>query len=439
MILRPARVEQMRKAFDETKHPRDPGGEGGGQFTSGAGSGGAPAATPPPAPAATKPKPKAPDAKKPAVDEQTFSPGDTSSGGSAAAGGDGEGVVRPTGGTTTGPGSRPGSKPVEERDLLGIGGDTKTKKGEEHKVATGIMYLAPADESGIANLCPFASPDCKADCLKSSGRMIMDNAKNARMWKTQAMKDDPKGFVDRLETEVKSLVKATDKGTGRGKYMGFKPAVRLNGTSDIPWENMKGTDGKNLMEKFPDVQFYDYTKNPKRMASYSGGDFPKNYHLTFSRSELNDPNSKLFNPKFGNIDDVLKSGKGNVAVVFDTPTTKVKGTKTYANALPETFNGYPVIDGDQTDLRFLDPDGGHVIGLRGKGSAQHAESSASDFVYPTQHTGLKIKKPKKDVVGPTIAETYDPENPRVLNEAPELVAASDRWLPMEDIYGDEGE
>lgn len=390
-ILRPARVEAMRKAWDESKHPRDPGGEGGGEFTS-------------------------------------------TGGGSAAAEAP---VFRPTGGTTHGPGTRPGEKPVEERELLGIGGDTKTVKGEKQKVATGIMYLAPADESGIANLCPFASPDCKADCLKSSGRMIMDNAKNARLWKTTAMKADPKAFVDRLEKEVKSLVKATDKGTGRGKYMGFTPAVRLNGTSDIPWENMKGTDGKNLMEKFPDVQFYDYTKNPKRMASFGSGDFPKNYHLTFSRSELNDPASKLYNPKFGNIMDVLKSGKGNVAVVFDTPTTKDKDTKNFKHSLPESFNGYPVIDGDQTDLRFLDPEGGHVIGLRGKGSAKHAEASASDFVYPTQHTGLKIQpKPKKDVIGPTIADTYDPANPRVLNEAPELVAGSDRWLPLEDIYGD---
>lgn len=337
---------------------------------------------------------------------------------------------RPTGGTTRGKGTRPGEKPESERDLLGIGGDFKTVKGEKQNVATGIMYLSPADESGVANLCPFASPDCKADCLKSSGRMIMEGSKNSRMWKTKALKEDPKGFVDRLGKEVKSLERATSP-DGKGRYKGFTPAIRLNGTSDLPWENMKGTEGKNLMEMYPKVQFYDYTKNPKRIDEIDAGKFPKNYHLTFSRSELNDPASKLFNPKFGNIDEVLKRGNTNVAVVFDTPTDRFKDGEhkgEYENALPQTFKGYPVIDGDLSDLRFMDPKGGHIIGLRGKGAAKHDRADASKFVIPTitLKPGLKPKGETEKAAGMT----------RVLSQDPNLVAASDRWLPSDCIHGE---
>jgi hypothetical protein len=103
------------------------------------------------------------------------------------------------------------------------------------------------------------------------------------------------------------------------------------------------------MERHPDLTFYDYTKNPRRMEAYLAGDMPENYKLTFSRSETNEDLADKF----------VRRG-GNVAVVFTTP----KG-----DTLPKTYLGRPVIDGDEHDLRFLDPSG-VVVGLRAKGRAR---------------------------------------------------------------------
>jgi hypothetical protein len=118
----------------------------------------------------------------------------------------------------------------------------------------------------------------------------------------------------------------------------------LNGTSDLPWERID----PSLFALNPDVTFYDYTKIAGRFRG-----LPANYHLTFSRSETNDRIARSW----------LILGAGNVAVVFDTP----KG-----RALPSHWNGFPVIDGDTDDLRFLDPKG-VVVGLRAKGKARKGD------------------------------------------------------------------
>jgi hypothetical protein len=96
-----------------------------------------------------------------------------------------------------------------------------------------------------------------------------------------------------------------------------------------------------LMEHFPNVQFYDYTKWPSHLRQ----DLPANYHLTFSRSELTTSED---------IKREIDAGR-NVAVVFD--------------AVPDTWEGLPVIDGDANDLRFLDPTG-VIVGLKAKGAAK---------------------------------------------------------------------
>ena len=111
---------------------------------------------------------------------------------------------------------------------------------------------------------------------------------------------------------------------------------RLNGTSDIRWEKIKVREGKNIFELYPDVQFYDYTKNPKRFDDV----LPSNYDLTFSRSEVNHDIAM----------GLLKRGF-NVAMVF--------------NKLPETYEGFKVINGDDTDLRFKD-EKGVIVGLKYK-------------------------------------------------------------------------
>jgi hypothetical protein len=117
------------------------------------------------------------------------------------------------------------------------------------------------------------------------------------------------------------------------------------------WEDIQLFKGTNLFQHFPETQFYDYTKSFQRMAKFLGkhNEFPSNYHLTFSRSENNDAKCQM----------VLAMG-GNVAVVF-------------RNQLPKTWKGFEVVNGDDTDLRFLDKHG-VVVGLIEKGKAKKDES-----------------------------------------------------------------
>jgi len=176
----------------------------------------------------------------------------------------------------------------------------------------------------------------------------MRNVMAGRMRKSKLFLTDPRGFVDELARQIGTHVK-------RAARRKMRPVIRLNGTSDLPWENLRTSDGQSLMTLYPDVIFYDYTKNHARMLARRQ---PLNYHLTFSRSELNDADCLR----------VLANGD-NVAVVFDTR----KGA-----ALPDTWNGYRVVDGDANDLRFLDPRG-VVVGLRAKGDAKH---DAHGFVVP---------------------------------------------------------
>ncbi len=230
--------------------------------------------------------------------------------------------------------------------LLGINTNYKTIKSEKVGVLTGIIYMAPYNLSG-KNVCPGASAGCAAACLNTAGRGAMGVVQKARLKKTNRFWDDRKQFLNDLVNEITALEK-------RAAAKGLKAAVRLNGTSDLPYERYKvpGTD-KNIMQLFPEVQFYDYTKLENRIV---GQTLPANYHLTFSRAEDNDHK----------LDDVLKYT--SAAVVF-------------SGDLPETWRGYPVIDGDEHDARFTDAGPGVIIGLTAKGKARH---DASGFVVPSE-------------------------------------------------------
>jgi hypothetical protein len=168
----------------------------------------------------------------------------------------------------------------------------------------------------------------------------MNVVQAARLKKTNRFWDDRDQFLMDLAEEIRKLSKTAE-------AQGLKAAVRLNGTSDLPYERYKmpGTD-KNIMEVFPNVQFYDYTKLENR---FTGAQLPANYHLTFSRAEDNDHK----------LDEVLEHT--SAAVVF-------------AGELPETWKGYPVIDGDEHDARFTDAGPGVIIGLIAKGKARHDDS-----------------------------------------------------------------
>lgn len=223
--------------------------------------------------------------------------------------------------------------------LLSVSQDAKTVKGEAHGWLTAILYMLPHLQGGLGNLCIAASPECASMCLDTAGRGVFQSVREARMRRTREFFAGVRKFIDRLCAEIRALQR-------KARRLHLKLCVRLNGLSDVPWERMVGSDGRTLMETFPDVQFYDYTKRPNREALWP------NYHLTFSRSELNGAQCLT----------ELSRGR-NVAVVFSTK----RGAP-----LPAMWNGYRVIDGDLSDLRFLDPRG-VVVGLRAKGRARRAK------------------------------------------------------------------
>ena len=229
--------------------------------------------------------------------------------------------------------------------------NAKTIKGEALGYLTGILYLAPANESGVMNTCQFASEGCKADCLYTAGRGVFQQIKDARIKKTVFLKNDRAGFIAQLRKDIASLVR-------KAARQSLIPAVRINGTSDLAWLAMQ------LASEFPAVQFYDYTKLPKPWQRVRS-----NYHLTFSFSETNHDEAM----------SALEHGV-NVAVVFDTR----KG-----NELPAVWNGYTVIDGDMHDLRFLDKQDGMpvIVGLRAKGKAR---KSVTGFVQIASLSGEQI-------------------------------------------------
>lgn len=218
--------------------------------------------------------------------------------------------------------------------------NTKIKKGEKLGWLSFGIHLAPEKLSGF-NVCKDASLGCAAACLNTAGHGVFSSVQKARIAKTRLFFSDKKAFLSQLKKEIESAVKSASKKE-------LKPCFRLNLTSDLPWEKIK-LDGQTIFELFPQVKFYDYTKSPSRMSSFLAGEFPSNYHLTFSRSESNQVA----------VDAIMKSG-GNVAVVF-------------RKALPQVWNGRPVVNGDETDLRFLDPVG-VVVGLVEKGRAKKDES-----------------------------------------------------------------
>jgi hypothetical protein len=152
-----------------------------------------------------------------------------------------------------------------------------------------------------------------------------------------AFLEDRKAFSNQIKKDIDYIVR-------KAKKAGMIPCIRLNGTSDLPWHNIG-----EIMQTFPNVQFYDYTPSPFRMLQFLKGELPKNYHLTFSRKEDND----------GFVDTILEKG-GNVAVVF-------------ADKLPLKYKGKIVVNGDETDLRFLDAEN-VVVGLKAKGKGRKDES-----------------------------------------------------------------
>lgn len=252
--------------------------------------------------------------------------------------------------------------------LMNANGDAKTIKGLKKNWLTYIMYMSPFTQNskGI-NVCSHASAGCAAACLVGAGRGgFTDSVTRGRRNKTEYFLHNRVGFLEQLYKELTLISK---------KHKGENVAIRLNGTSDIRWEKFKVKDDKNLFELFPDLQFYDYTKNHLRFDQA----MPKNYSLVFSRSETN--HDKAI--------ELLNRGV-KVAMVFDNP--------------PSKFEGFDVINGDEDDLTFL-KNNGVIIGLKykmltGKG-ADNGKAFETGFAIRTKNAKTlplkKIKGSKKTI------------------------------------------
>lgn len=221
-------------------------------------------------------------------------------------------------------------------NLLSYNVDAKTVKSNKSlsEYITAIMYLSPADSVPGINLCITAkAAGCIHGCLHNAGRaQIFPAIHKARIRKTELFRDDQAEFMRQIEKDVRAFIRKAER-------MGKLPAIRLNGTSDVQWEKILCDNGKSLMENFPSVQWYDYTKIPSRKT-------PANYHLTVSYSEAHKAYA-----------DKVRKTEHNIAVVFRDKN------------LPVEFLGRRVINGDKTDLRFLDQTG-VVVGLYAKGRAK---------------------------------------------------------------------
>jgi hypothetical protein len=224
--------------------------------------------------------------------------------------------------------------------LLSVSSDSKTVKGEKIGILTGILYLSPANTcSPCWTMCAYARiAQCEIPCLDTAGRGGMNSVKYARIRKTLMFKQYNAEFLALLVRDIERLQR-------KAKKRGLIPAVRLNGTSDVQWEYQK-IDGRTLFEIFPDIRWYDYSKIPNRKV-------PENYHITFSYSGISE-----FQPV---VQKQLNSNPTtNLAVVFD-------GT------LPANFLGRPVVNGDDSDVRFYDKPG-VIVGLTAKGDAKKDHS-----------------------------------------------------------------
>jgi hypothetical protein len=242
---------------------------------------------------------------------------------------------------------------------INAGGNAKTVKGDG-TYQTAIMYLAPSTASGMGNVCPMAiMAGCEKPCLYGAGRAeFLPSIPKARVAKTQRYFKSRSAFMAELVRDLEKFVRHCD-------AIDVRPAVRLNGTSDIQWEvahpvTRNGVAFASIFDAFPSVTFYDYTKIAKR--AYRA--LPGNYSLTLSYSGANAVYAAM-------ILQAARDTDTNIAVVYRTKKMRDAAMVGY-----EAFDGLTrrVTNGDETDMRFLDPKG-VIVGLYAKGKAGRADKS----------------------------------------------------------------
>ena len=254
--------------------------------------------------------------------------------------------------------------------LFSVDTNPKTIKGQKYGFKTAVLYLAPAKLSGF-QVCSMAElAGCIVACLNTAGNPAYAETKSkGRLNKTLYFFGAREQFMNQMAREI-SLE------SGKATLQGYTLLVRPNGTSDIKWERVSFTldnatakkIGKapgyyeNIMTLFPEIQFYDYTKIANRKW------LPANYDLTFSYSGI-----VKYQPY------VIKAiAQGlRVAVVFRDKKN-----------IPNSFLGLPCVDGDDSDIRHLDP-AGCIVALYAKGKAK---KDMSGFVVDSARPVFKLAK-----------------------------------------------
>jgi hypothetical protein len=243
------------------------------------------------------------------------------------------------------------------------------------------LSLRPANASGW-EVCPFSirlnrftgvveELTCRAVCvLEHSGRGNMANVQDGRDDKTERLFTSKAAFLADLHSDLRALQRKADK-------EGLQAVCRLNVASDIIWEKRD----PSIFTDHPRITFYDYTKSYDRAA----GQLPSNYHLTYSYNEWSDHSQ---------VTDLLTAGR-NVAVVFDTV---YKPAQDDIRPLPTSYPlcgfEFPVVEGDEDDIRLPELDGcGVIVGLRGKGGEELVlEGVRGGFILPTIGGRLALSK-----------------------------------------------
>ena len=226
-----------------------------------------------------------------------------------------------------------------------LGESLKTQKGRKYGILTKICYLAPAYSGGIkkdgkkVNACPAFTPGCAGGCLGiTTPRNRWKSSRNARRWKSALYFSSPELFRAMVILELRALER-------KAKRLGLVAACRMDGTSDLGL-----AQGMGLVERFPSIKFYEYTKVESRIIDYAPLD---NYHLTYSANE------KSNSPRVSRT--ALRKGL-SVAVIVPKGT-KPNGLE--ANALQgKVLGNYRrfvyLQNGDDGDSRFLDSPGSLV-------------------------------------------------------------------------------
>lgn len=256
--------------------------------------------------------------------------------------------------------------------LGNVAQSAKMRLSYKNGTMTYCLYLAPADMSGY-NVCP-KSEHCKQFCLNGSGQNKCDQLSRgvegslinrSRIKKTKMFHENKADFMRLLIHELKKYQRRANK-------LGMEFSVRLNGTSDLsPLAFRDPETGKNILELFPDVQFYDYTKVYNRIKLME--QYP-NYDLTFSFDGYNWDECEKF----------LNAG-GKVAVVF------------FDEKMPKSYKGFPIIDANGYDMRYLDPNG-YIMGL-------HYHKTANDYYFDEKDGKRKFKVPDT----PFVIKVNDPD------------------------------